>query len=309
MGKKIGYSLLLFFYLAGCAFIWYPVLEGKISQRQEEQAVQEFQEKRERAARLPQEDVPEEEVPFQQLKEEMETYNRRIYEEKQRGLVDAWSYEQSGISMEGYPNQDPVGYLRIDKMGIRLPLYLGASKENMAKGAAVLGQTSMPVGGTNTNCVVAAHRGYRGTPMFRDIELLEIGDRAVLSNLWGDLQYEVYRIEVILPNQIDKIKIQEGGETLTLLTCHPYSQNYQRYAVYLRRIDEGASNPGWQEERREPAVDEGEDAEPQPVVSSQQAIREEQILTGIGITATIVMTAIILIGFTVSACKKRKKRR
>lgn len=39
-------------------------------------------------------------------------------------------------------------------------------------------QTSMPVGGENTNCVIAAHRGgYHGDAMFRDIEILQPGDR------------------------------------------------------------------------------------------------------------------------------------
>lgn len=43
-----------------------------------------------------------------------------------------------------------------------MPVYLGASTENMARGGALLGQTSMPLGGANTNTVIAAHRGYYG---------------------------------------------------------------------------------------------------------------------------------------------------
>lgn len=308
MGKKIIYSLLLIFYIAGCAFIWYPVIEGTINHRQEEQAVQEFEKMREQVISSSQEGHPEEEaIIYRQLKEEMKAYNQRIYEDRQRGLVDAWSYEQSGISMEGYSDQDVIGYLQIDKMGIRIPVYLGASKENMAKGATILGQTSMPIGGINTNCVIAAHRGYRGTPMFRDIELLEIGDRAILSNLWDTLIYEVYKIEVILPNQIDKIKIQEGNELLTLLTCHPYSQNYQRYVVYLRRIDENSSSSTTPREDEKNQEETEENIVVKRDISSQETIRKEQILTNIGITATIVMTAVILIGWVASAYKKRRR--
>lgn len=232
---------------------------------------------REQVISSSQEGRPEEEaIIYRQLKEEMKAYNQRIYEDRQRGLVEAWSYEQSGISMEGYSDQDAIGYLQIDKMGIRIPVYLGASKENMAKGVTVLGQTSMPIGGINTNCVIAAHRG---TPMFRDIELLEIGDRAILSNLWDTLIYEVYKIEVILPNQIDKIKVQEGKELLTLLTCHPYSQNYQRYVVYLRRIDENSSSSTAPREDEKNQEETEGDTAVKLDISSQETIRKEQILT------------------------------
>lgn len=48
----------------------------------------------------------------------------------------------------------------IPELKVTLPLHLGANDENMANGAAVLGQTSVPVGGVNTNSVIAGHRGW-----------------------------------------------------------------------------------------------------------------------------------------------------
>ena len=42
----------------------------------------------------------------------------------------------------------------IPELKVTLPLHLGANDENMANGAAVLGQTSVPVGGVNTNSVI-----------------------------------------------------------------------------------------------------------------------------------------------------------
>ncbi len=55
-----------------------------------------------------------------------------------------------------------IGILDIPKMDVTLPLYLGATQEKMAKGAVMLGQTSFPVQGTDSNCVIAAHRGWKG---------------------------------------------------------------------------------------------------------------------------------------------------
>ena len=58
-------------------------------------------------------------------------------------------------------------------MNVKLPLYLGATLENLRKGAAVMGETSLSLGTKDSNCVIAAHRGYQGIPYFREIEKLE----------------------------------------------------------------------------------------------------------------------------------------
>lgn len=159
-------------------------------------------------------------------------YNEAIYEENQSGLVDASSYEQAAIELDA----DEFGYIEIPAMDLVLPLYLGASEENMAKGAAVMGQTSVPVGGENTNAVIAAHRGYRGSPYFREIEKLSIGDEVYVTNRWGTLTYTATEIDIISPDDRDAITIQEGKDMVTLITCHPYrSHGKYRYVVYCER--------------------------------------------------------------------------
>ena len=105
----------------------------------------------------------------------------------------------------------------------------------MKQGAAHLTNTSYPVGGWNTNCVLAAHRGYSRTAMFRDIELLEPGDEVVIENFRETLTYEVTETKVIAPDEIQEVLIQEGKDMVTLITCHPYRENRQRYVVYCER--------------------------------------------------------------------------
>lgn len=173
---------------------------------------------------------------FQQLYKDMQDYNANIYKNGQRDLKDAWSYEQSNFNMSQYGIESgAVGELRIPKIDVDLPLYLGASPENMANGAAQLGQTSMPIGGENTNCVIAGHRGYAGAKYFLDIELLEVGDKVYIDNLWDTLTYRVDKIEIIDPYDISKVHIQKNRDMVTLVTCHPYPYNYQRYVVYCER--------------------------------------------------------------------------
>ena len=116
--------------------------------------------------------------------------------------------------------------------------YLGASDAHLAAGAAVLGNTSAPIGGDNTNCVIAGHRGWRGADYFRHIDRLQVGDTVKLTNLWETLTYTVADIRIMQPHEVDKIKIQQGRDLLTLLTCHPYaSGGRQRFVVYCERTE------------------------------------------------------------------------
>lgn len=118
-----------------------------------------------------------------------------------------------------------------------MPIYLGATNQHMADGAAHLSQTSLLIGGENTNCVIAGHRSYGGASYFRYIEKLQIGDIVTATNLWEQLTYQVAKIKIIYPYQVEEILIQPGRELLTLLTCHPYaSGGKQRYLVICERV-------------------------------------------------------------------------
>lgn len=229
------------------------------------------------------------------LREEMQEYNKRIFEEKQRSLRDAWSYEQNVLDQEFASagiKDDMAGYLTIDAMGIELPLYIGATQEHMRNGAVVLGQTSMPIGGSSTNCVIAAHRGtVRGDAMFRDIEKLKPGDEIKVSNFWETLTYRVEKCIAIYPDEIEKVKIVEGMDLVTLITCHPYGDNYQRYVVYCARAGtaETAGN-GEKESGGAEGAESGDQAaasgipyEGVPYESSAEEIRREDAAAKAGL--------------------------
>ena len=173
-----------------------------------------------------------------QLLESMRAYNQRIDVEKQTRLKDPWSYRENIFDFESMGlSDDMIGYITIDAMDVEIPLYIGASEANLRQGAAVLTQTSMPVGGENTNCVIAAHRGgYHGDAMFRDIEILQPGDRIEITNLWETLTYEVIKTIVTVPDHLEAVRIVEGEDLVTLVTCHPYGSNNQRYIVYCSRV-------------------------------------------------------------------------
>lgn len=173
------------------------------------------------------------------LREELSAYNREIYENGQADLKDPFSYETPGFDLTEYGfSQNVIGVLWIPRIEENLPIYLGADHDNMAKGAALLGETSMPLGETDSNTVIAAHRGWKGIPMFQNIQQIQIGDKIQITTPWDVLIYRVCDLKIISPDDSQEIFIQEGRELVTLLTCHPYPHNYQRYLVFAERSAE-----------------------------------------------------------------------
>lgn len=237
--------------LGGVGILSYQIWHSWLGQQRTEQEVSSFHGTLEELqAEDEQADEQPAETPYPELLTDMQAYNQQLYETGQSGLVDAWSYEQQAFDLSQYGlSSDVVGTLSIPAMEEELPIYLGATQDNMSKGVVVLGQTSMPIGGENTNCVIAGHRGYDGIPFFREIERLQVGDSVYLTNFWGVLEYQVKSTEVIVPDNVEAVLIQPGKSMLTLVTCHPYPENTYRYVVYCEAVDspEAETVPGQQE--------------------------------------------------------------
>ena len=77
--------------------------------------------------------------------------------------------------------------------------------------------------------------------MFREIKRMEIGDLLYIENFRETLTYRVVELRVIEPTDIDQLLIQEGRDLITLVTCHPYRHNYQRYVVLCERVEQESS--------------------------------------------------------------------
>ena len=215
-----------------------PLMERASRQKQVDEANDSFIQQLEQIQSV--KDTEPEATPYAQLREQIEQYNTWLYEGKQIALTNAAAYEQPAFILTQYGLQDETfGIIYIPKLEVTLPLYLGANDENMANGAAVLGQTSVPIGGINTNAVIAGHRGWNGYPYFLNLDELQIGDIVYIDNIWTLMKYEVVDIQVISPDDVDAIKIQEGRDLVTLLTCHPPNTGgRQRLLVFCERVSE-----------------------------------------------------------------------
>ena len=224
--RKTALVLAALLAVAGiCVMLW-PVFTGHRLQSSATTAVQEF---------LADRDDPEQQ--YLELLADLQAYNQRIYAEKQRNLTNLEACEVPAADLTAYGIEDEIiGVLEMPTMELTMPVYLGASDGHLAAGATVLGNTSAPIGGVNTNCVIAGHRGWYGADYFRHIDRLQAGDMVTVTNLWETLTYTVVDIQIIQPDQVNRIKIQPGRDLLTLITCHPYaSGGRQRLVVYCER--------------------------------------------------------------------------
>lgn len=165
---------------------------------------------------------------------DMTAYNESVYENGQTELFtnsDAeLPFHQTIYTF--FPSR-MIGYVQIDKIGVKMPIFYGINDNNLSRGAAVMEGSSLPVGGENTNCVLAAHR-LPG--MLGEVEKLEEGDIITLNNFQDTLYYRVVKIIVIDPYDKEKVMIRPEKDMLTLLTCHPYWVNSHRMIVYSERV-------------------------------------------------------------------------
>lgn len=147
-------------------------------------------------------------------------YNEQLFATYQRDLISSAAFEAPCLDLEAYGLPDGIfGVISIPAISVQMPIYLGASKDNLARGAAHLSQTSLPIGGENTCCVIAGHRGWQGGLYFKNLPALKPGDLVYLQNVWEQLEYEVIENTVIYPADTDAIKIQPGRDLLMLITC------------------------------------------------------------------------------------------
>ena len=236
--RKLIRIIAVILLIVGIGFFTYPIALKVAFYMQANNAIDQFEQLKTDEFQTDNTAPNDGNLPYAELRKAMFDYNEKLYLSGQSGLIDQLSYEKPDFLLSDYGiDSDILGYITIPSIEVKLPIYNGASKENMAKGATYLANTSLPVGGDNTNCVIAAHTRYKGIHMFKRITELEIGDEIYITNLWETLVYKVVETKVIDPIDSQNIYIKTGRSLVTLSTCHPYPKNYQRYLVYAELVE------------------------------------------------------------------------
>lgn len=152
---------------------------------------------------------------------------------------DSEAYEKIGDSYENALNVDGnglIGYIDVPKINVYLPIYHGTSESILSRGAGHLMNTSLPIGGESSHSVISAHTAFPGETFFDYLTDMKEGDEFFVHILDRVLKYEVDSIKVVLPEETDDLRIINGEDYVTLLTCTPYSINTHRLLVRGKRV-------------------------------------------------------------------------
>ena len=175
----------------------------------------------------------------QEAKKEAERYNEMLWQANgiivgnmEQGILGEESYqEQLNLSGTGM-----MGTISIPKINVNLPIYHGVEEEVLVNGVGHLPESSLPVGGENTHCLLTGHRGLPNAKLFTRLDEMEIGDLFFVTVCGEKLAYQVSEIEIIHPEDVEGLGIQMERDLVSMITCTPYGLNTKRLVVTGERI-------------------------------------------------------------------------
>lgn len=178
-----------------------------------------------------------------------------------------------------------MGYIEIDSINVKLPIYHGTSTGVLAVGVGHIAGSSLPIGGESTHCVLSAHRGLPSAKLFTNLDKVKNGDIFTLNVIDQILTYQVDEIKVVEPFEVNNLLIEEGKDYCTLVTCTPYGINSHRLLVRGHRI---------------------ENIVPEEIPMSD-AVPVNRFVIAIAVSAPFLVLAMIVVVVQLIKMKKKKK--
>lgn len=224
--KKIRVIFCVIIFMTGLGIASYPFISNLVAQRHASQVVKDYE--------TNVEEMDEEKIDA--MKEAAKKYNEQL-----SNVVSVDDENENNEQGESYVDLlnigESLGYITIPKIDVNLPIYNGTSQDVLSKGVGHMEQSSYPLGGESTHCVLTGHRGLPSAVLFTDLDKLEIGDEFYLHVLDEILAYKVDQIKVVEPNESGDLEIIDGKDYCTLVTCTPYAINSHRLLVRGERTE------------------------------------------------------------------------
>lgn len=211
--------------VVGISFLAYPTLSDYYNSFHHSKVIMSYSEK---IAKM-------NDDSYQKILESAKQYNQKVSEIGVRWYLN--QNEKALYNQElSFNEQGNMGYIDIPKINTKLSIFHGTEEDILQTSVGHLEGTSLPIGGKSTHSALSGHRGLPSAKLFSDLDKLAIGDIFILHVLNETFTYEVDQIRVVLPNNVSDIKIVEGMDYSTLITCTPYGVNTHRLLVRGHRI-------------------------------------------------------------------------
>ena len=264
MKNKTKIIVCILIFAVGLSVLLYPAVSNYVHQKHQMGVIEDY---RKQAEKMSQEEIDV-------LMSDAREYNALLAD---RAINGSALISSSDLEYENLLNisDDVMAYITIPVCDIRLPIRHGCGEDVLQKSAGHIPESSLPIGGENTHAVITAHRGLPSAKLFTNIDSLKEGDLFFIHGLDETLAYKVDRINVVLPDDTNDLKITPGKDYVTLLTCTPYGINTHRLLVRGERT------------KYIPEVEEDQ------VVNAQKKHNKMVLLYAIGIIAAILVMLII----------------
>lgn len=228
--KRITITAAVLIFLLALGMTLYPLISNQYNERHQSIIHTAYQEQIEQ---LEDKDILE-------AKRMAMAYNESIKPGVQE--TDSYSMEALQLAAQDYKTQLDItgrgimGYVKIPKISVTLPIYHGTDANTLETGIGHLLGSSLPIGGESTHTILTAHSGMAAQKMFSDLDLLKEGDVFYLEVLDEILAYQVDAIHIVLPHDTSYLGISSGEDYCTLVTCTPFGVNTHRLLVRGTRI-------------------------------------------------------------------------
>ena len=225
MRRKLSTILFVIVFLAGLSLLLYPTVSDYWNSFHQSRAIASYVDAVDNT----------DEQKLEEMRQAAEAYNEKLLSKQDRYDMsdsDRAEYE----SLLDVSGTGVMGYVEIPSINVSLPIYHGTDNTILQIGVGHIEGTSLPVGGASTHCAVSGHRGLTSSKLFTDIDQMAEGDTFKLYVLGETLTYEVDQIRIVLPDELNDLKIEEGQDYCTLITCTPYGVNSHRLLIRGHRI-------------------------------------------------------------------------
>lgn len=225
--KNLINILLILIFLVGLFVLLYPNISDYINRRNSSKAVAQYDETVEQMNEEQRQKILGEARDF--------NYNLMMNSSRFKDMNEEEMEEYlSTLNIDG---KGMMCYLKIDRLGINVPVYHTTQESVLQQYVGHVEGTSLPVGGLGTHTALSAHRGLPSAVLFTNLDQVEIGDEFSIFLLGQELRYKVDQIETVLPGDVTLLAIDPNKDYVTLITCTPYGVNTHRLLVRGERIE------------------------------------------------------------------------
>ncbi len=274
MKNKLFYTVLVVIFLAGLSLLLYPTLSNAYNAWLQSKAIAEYTQQTDEMDKQ----------KYEQEMQKAQAFNAALLERKDPFSLSETLLQQYNNTL-AVTDKDIMAYVQIPAVDTMLPIAHGTSDDVLKDKIGHLEWSSLPVGGENTHCVISGHRGLPSAELFTNIDHLELGDKFYIHVLGQALEYQVCHIAVVEPDDRRLLRIEEGQDLVTLVTCTPYGINSHR--LLIRGIRVGTQ---------------------QTILSADMPIKNEITAVDVLVLVAVILVIVAIVAFVLVLFGNKRKK-